>query len=61
MIFVTLFASGLIPFPVLLANSIVQDGHAGIPLLADNKKSFVYAKLIKCALALVVSAVALIL
>ena len=60
MIFVTLFASGLIPFPVLLANSIVQDGHAGIPLLADNKKSFVYAKLIKCALALIVSAVALI-
>jgi hypothetical protein len=60
MIFVTLFASGLIPFPVLLANSIVQDGHAGIPLLADNKKSFVYAKLFKCALALVVCGVALI-
>ena len=59
MIFVTLFASGLIPFPVLLANSIVQDGHAGIPLLADNKKSFVYAKLIKCALALVISAITL--
>ena len=33
MIFVTLFAAGVVPFPVLLASSISQDGHAGIPLL----------------------------
>lgn len=55
LVFVTLFASGVIPFPVLLANSIVQDGHASLPLLADSKSSFVKAKAIKVVLALVVS------
>lgn len=52
MIFVTLFATGVVPFPVLLASSISQDGHAGIPLLAESKKSFLWAKLINCAVAL---------
>ena len=52
MIFVTLFAAGVVPFPVLLASSISQDGHASIPLLAENKKSFLWAKLINCAIAL---------
>lgn len=55
LVFVTLFASGVIPFPVLLANSIVQDGHASLPLLADSKSSFVKAKAIKVVLALAVS------
>ena len=54
LVFVTLFASGVIPFPVLLANSIVQDGHASLPLLADSKKSFVIAKAVKVAIALAV-------
>ena len=53
MIFVTLFAAGIIPFPVLLASSISQDGHASIPLLAESKKSFLWAKLINCAVALI--------
>ena len=52
MIFVTLFAAGIVPFPVLLASSISQDGHAGIPLLAESKKSFAWAKLINCIVAL---------
>jgi len=55
MVFVSLFASGIIPFPVLLANSIVQDGHASLPLLADSKSSFVKAKAIKVVIALAVS------
>lgn len=54
LVFVTLFASGVIPFPVLLANSLVQDGHSSLPLLADSKSSFVKAKAIKVCLALVV-------
>jgi hypothetical protein len=54
MIFVTLFATGVVPFPVLLASSISQDGHASIPLLAESKKSFFWAKLINCAAALAV-------
>ena len=52
MIFVTLFATGVIPFPVLLASSISQDGHASIPLLAESRKSFAWAKLINCGIAL---------
>ena len=52
MIFVTLFAAGVVPFPVLLASSISQDGHASIPLLAEDKKGFLWAKLINCAVAL---------
>ena len=53
MIFVTLFAAGVIPFPVLLASSISQDGHSSIPLLAESRKSFAWAKLINCIVALV--------
>lgn len=45
-IFITLFVNGLIPFSVLLANSVVQEGHAGIPLLAESKKGFVWMKAI---------------
>lgn len=53
LIFVTMFASGLIPFSVLLASSISQDGHCALPLLAENKKGFLKAKLINCAVAAV--------
>lgn len=55
MIFVTLFAAGIIPMPVLLASCISQDGHASIPLLAESKKSFVYAKLLNFAVAVVIA------
>lgn len=53
LMFVTLYAAGVIPFPVLLASSISQDGHASIPLLAESKKSFLWAKLINCLVALI--------
>lgn len=59
MIFVTMFASGVLPFPVLLANSIAQDGHACLPLLAENKRSFVLAKGVKSILALIAGFVAM--
>ena len=57
LLFVSLYASGLIPFPVLLANSIVQDGHSALPLLAESKAAFFKVKALKCALALLVFAV----
>jgi hypothetical protein len=37
---------------VLLASSISQDGHASIPLLAESRRSFLWAKLINCLVAL---------
>jgi hypothetical protein len=52
MIFVTLYAAGVVPLPVLLASCISQDGHSSIPLLAESKKSFAWAKLINCIVAL---------
>lgn len=52
MIFVTLYASGIVPLPVLLASCISQDGHASLPLLAESKSAFIKAKLINCAVAL---------
>ena len=51
MLFVTLFASGVVPFSVLLASSISQDGHASLPLLAESKKSFFIAKVINALVA----------
>ncbi|MGM9764589.1 MAG: putative manganese transporter [Candidatus Cryptobacteroides sp.] len=55
MIFVTLFAAGIVPMPVLLASCISQDGHASIPLLAESKKSFLYAKIINFAVAVAIA------
>ncbi len=52
LIFVSLYAGGLVPFPVLLASCISQDGHSALPLLAEDKKSFAIAKLFKCIIAL---------
>ena len=51
LLFVTLFATGTVPFSVLLANSISQDGHASLPLLAESKRSFVKAKIINALVA----------
>lgn len=51
-IFITLFAGGTIPFSVLLANSIVQEGHGALPLLAESGKSFFWIKVIKLAIGL---------
>ncbi len=46
MIFVTLFVHGAIPFSILIASSIVQDGHGMLPMLAESKRGFVGVKLI---------------
>lgn len=46
LVFVTLFASGTIPFGVLLASSIAQDGHGALPLLAVSNRAFITLKVI---------------
>ncbi len=53
LIFVTLYAAGVVPLPVLVASCISQDGHASIPLLAESRRAFLWAKLINCAVALI--------
>ncbi len=54
LLFVTLFATGTVPFSVLLASSISQDGHASLPLLAESKRSFLKAKIINVIVAAIV-------
>ena len=58
LIFVTLFAAGVIPAPVLIASCISQDGHASLPLLAESKDAFIRAKATNCLVALVVGFIA---
>lgn len=49
-----LFMDGIVPFSTLLANCLLQEGHGGIPLLAESPKSFVRLKILKGILALAV-------
>lgn len=44
-IFVLLFAQGAVPFSILLASSIAQDGHGTLPLLAESPRGFVAVKI----------------
>ena len=52
LIFVTLFASGVIPFSILLTNSIVQDGHGLLPMLSYSVKDSIKIKLFNLAIGL---------
>jgi len=56
-IFISLFSQGIIPLSVLLVNSIVHEGHAGLPLLAESKKSFFLVKGIKIVIAILVATI----
>jgi len=44
LIFVMMFSQGLIPFSILLASSIVQDGHGMLPLLSYTIKDSILIK-----------------
>ncbi len=58
LVFVTLFAQGLIPFSILLAGSIVQDGHGMLPMLADSRRRFLLVKMINLIAGLIIGAAA---
>jgi len=60
LIFMMLFLQGTLPFGILLANSIAQNGHAGIPLMAQSKRNFLVMKALCMGLGLAVGAVALV-
>ena len=57
--FISFYLSGTVPFSILLANSIVQDGHGALPLLAESRKSFVLMKIVNLLIGFTVGAVAL--
>ena len=59
MIFVTFYAKGAMPISILLANSIVQEGHGLLPLLAESKRSVLAIKAFKFILGFAIGAAAL--
>ncbi|MGN0032972.1 MAG: putative manganese transporter [Candidatus Limimorpha sp.] len=61
LIFVILFAQGYIPTSILLASSIVQDGHGALPLLAESRKAFLLSKGISAAIGALVGIIGLLL
>jgi len=59
LILVFLFADGKLPFSILLANSIIQDGHGMLPLLAHSRRAFLGVKAINFVVGALVGAVLL--
>lgn len=59
LLFVTLFSQNLLPFSILLANSIVQDGHGMLPLFAESRKDFLKVKFINMIIGLLVGFIVL--
>ena len=45
MVFVMMYASGLVPFSVLLTSSIIQDGHGMLPLLSYTVRDSILIKI----------------
>ncbi len=59
LVFVTLYAQGAAPFSILLANSIVQDGHGMLPMLAHSRRESLRIKAVNLLLGFVVGAAAM--
>ncbi len=53
-IFVKLFADGMIPFSVLLTSSIVQDGHGMLPMLSYSIEDTIKIKLFNFSFGIIV-------
>ena len=58
-ILLTMFANGMIPFSVLLANSIIQDGHGLLPILGYSVSDSIKIKLFNFIFGLTVGLVLL--
>ncbi len=54
LIFVMLFAEGLVPFSVLLASSISQDGHGMLPLVSYSLKDAIAIKVFNVSAAIII-------
>jgi hypothetical protein len=61
LVFVTLFAEGAVPFSVLVASSVVQDGHGMLPLLAESRAEFIKVKAVNLLAGLLLGGVLLVL
>jgi hypothetical protein len=61
MAFVTLYAEGILPVGILVASSIVQDGHGALPLLAMSRRAFLIMKSLNLVVGLAVGGLLLLL
>ena len=59
LIFVSLFAQGLIPFSILLSSSIVQDGHGMLPMLSFSVKDSISIKIFNALIGLILGSILL--
>jgi len=59
LVFLTLYSQGSVPFSVLLASSIVQDGHGMLPVLAHSRREFLIIKEINLLVGLATGATAM--
>ncbi len=59
LIFVVMFANGSIPGSILLASSIVQDGHGMLPMLAHSRRDFITIKAVSFTLGMLCGAIGL--
>lgn len=57
LVFVMLFAQGVVPFSVLFANSVVQDGHGTLPLLSHSARDVMLIKAFNLVLGLALGAI----
>ena len=54
MVFISMYAQGILPFSVLLTNSIVQDGHGLLPILGFSVEDSVKIKVFNLAFGLII-------
>lgn len=57
LIFVTMFANGLIPFSVLFTSSFVQDGHGMLPMLSYSIRDSIMIKVFNLVFGLAIGMV----
>jgi len=57
LVFVILFSNGIIPFSVLLVNTLSQDGHGLLPLLSYSVKDTIYVQIFTTLFALIVGGI----
>jgi hypothetical protein len=59
LVFITLYADGMLPFSILLASCIVQNGHGMLPVLAHSRRAFVAVKAVGFTVGLAVGLIGL--
>ena len=57
LLFVTLHSDRVVPLSILVASSIVQDGHGMLPLLAFSRRQFIEVKAINLAVGMLVGTI----